>query len=82
MTNDIEIQTVWRHISELGYAGYLVWDVVEVIGETKPQSYLTPTIDDRYVLVQCYHFFTREKMTDFVTEKDEYAKTYQDIVIV
>ncbi len=82
MENEIEIQTVWRHISEIGHAGYLVWDITEVIGETKPQSYFTATQDKKNVLVQCHHFFTIQALNDYLCDNEGYTRTYQSIIVV
>lgn len=74
-TNDIEKQRVWRSISS-DSASWYVWDIMEVMEEkgVKPFSMVddmyTPTSDGGYILIQCFHFWTKKNAERFMESND------------
>lgn len=77
-------QRVWRTLSSDAF-GYYIWDVIEVTGETDRTSRTLPKgfvecIDGRYILVQCYHFWTKERAIEFLYN-NEYTQ-WQQVYIV
>jgi hypothetical protein len=74
-----ELQQVWRDLSELDGYGFLVWDVMEVVGEphaSQVQYYLECS-DGSYILIQCYHYWTRERAEAFYN--DSGLEAYQSV---
>lgn len=67
----VEKQIVWYHISSLGYAGYLVWEIRDVI-DGEEQHYYLKTLDNNHIYVACMHIFTEAELTHFLTT-DTYA---------
>jgi hypothetical protein len=73
-SNEARPQKIWRNLSipEASGCGYFLWEVMEVVGESDPQSYFTECRDGSYVLIVCMHSFTREYF-------DEYEKNNSNI---
>src|SRR5687768_5759654 len=81
----MEKQKVWTTLSETKGCGFFVWVIMEVQGTTddftpKMLEIFEPTPDGGFILINCYHFFTKEKATQFLNDASFAA--YQDIEII
>lgn len=60
------VQRNWFCISDAGHSGFFVWDVLEGIGTTELKQGIVNCRDDSFIVVSCYHFFTRVQMDAFM----------------
>jgi len=74
MSSETEMQHVWRTMSSVSNVGYVVWDIMELMGEPFRESYFIKCSDNSYISIQCFHFWTEEKAVEFLNQcaYDEY----------
>lgn len=78
----IELQRVWRTLSETDGSGFFVWDVTQVLGTISDRAtkQFTKAADGSYLMEACYHFFTLEKAIDFLHDNE--FSGYQEVTII
>ena len=69
----METQTIWFNITDLGFSGYIVTDVVEVIGSLADLSesfiertYLPTPTGSHILKPKSSHFWTETEVEDYV----------------
>lgn len=74
-----QVQRVWRHLLETPYYGFFLWEILEVVGESKKEPYFEDAADGGFIFRECYHTFKKERALELLNYP---AESFQKVIII